>query len=275
MRYKILFYFGLIVISILAIILLFPTYWTITGALRVKAQNIAVPPQIFPSRTTLANFSKILTDSPFFRWVLNTLIVAAGGTFFGVSLACLSGYAFAKKKFFGKEVLFWTAMATMMIPFYVMVIPLYIFMRQIGLYNTHLGLFLPGLGGAGSMFLARQYISTIPSEFIDSAKVDGASELQVFLRIIVPLSKPLIAVLSIFGFVGAWRNYFWPLVMTSDNSARTVAVGIAHLAARRGDIIDIGIAMAGASLVMIPIYIVFISFQKYFTKGITLGGVKG
>lgn len=275
MRYKFLFILGFLGIIILAILFLFPIYWTLTGSFKIGSQTYQIPPRLFPSRISFLNYTTILTDYAFPRWVFNTMVVAICEVIFGVSIACMSGYAFAKKNFLGKEILFWSALATMMIPFYVVIIPLYITMRKFGLYNTYPGIFLPGLGSAGSMFLARQYISTIPSQLLDSARIDGASEFQVFSKIILPISKPLIAALCIFGFVGTWRNYFWPLVMTSSDSVRTVAVGITQMAARPGGLNDIGIAMAGATLVMIPIFIVFFSFQKYFIRGITLGGVKG
>ena len=125
------------------------------------------------------------------------------------------------------------------------------------------------------MFLARQYMSTIPSALIDSARIDGASELQVFLYVIIPICKPLVAALCIFSFVGCWRDYLWPLIMTSSMKSRTLAVAVTAISSRPGALSDVGMSMAGAALVTIPIYAVFFSFQKYFVKGITLGGIKG
>ena len=163
----------------------------------------------------------------------------------------------------------------MMIPFYTILIPKFIWVKQLGLYDTYWGLILPGIFAAGSIFLSRQYMSTLSSELIDAARIDGASELQIFFRIIVPICKPLIAVLSIFGFMGNWSNFLWPLIITSSSNMRTLPIGIVTAAALPGQLTDIGVSMAGATLVALPMFVVFICFQKYFLKGITLGGVKG
>ena len=188
----------------------------------------------------------------------------------------MAGYAFAKKEFPGKNILFWTLLITMMLPYHVTLIPLFIMLNDFGLHNTYVGIFLPTAVSVGSMFLARQYMSTIPSELIDFARIDGASELRIFLSIIIPISKPLVAMLCIFSFVGCWSDFMWPLIMTSSDSMRTLAIGIVMAAAQPGELMqDIGIAMAGATLVAVPIMIVFFSFQKYFIKGITLGAIKG
>lgn len=272
---KILSIIGLVFISLLAVAFLFPNYWTHIGSLRVGTLYMKMPPDFLPSSPSLKNYATILLQGNFPRWVLNTLVITVCSTVLGVSVACLAGYAFAKKQFPFKNLLFWTVMATIMISLYVTLIPLFITMKSLGLHNTYPGIFLPSMAAAGSMFLARQYMSTIPSQFIDSARVDGANELQIFLYIIVPICKPLIAVLCIFGLIGGFRSYLWPLVMTSSDETRTLVVAMATIAARPGGMSDVGLAMAGASLIMIPIYAIFFSFQKYFVKGITLGGIKG
>ena len=266
---------GLAIISVLAMAFLFPSYWVFVGSLLTGAMHMKIPPDFWPRSPSLKSYVTILSRGNFPRWVLNTMVVTLCSTALSVSVACLSGYAFAKKEFPLKSFIFWSAMATMMIPFYVILIPLFLTMRNLGLHNTYPGIFLPSLATAGGMFLARQYMSTIPSELIDSAKMDGANEFQVFLHIIVPICKPLIGALCIFSFVGGFRDYLWPLIMTSTEKTRTLAVAVTSLSARPGGLQDIGVAMAGAALVMIPIYIIFFSFQKYFVSGITLGGVKG
>jgi len=272
---KIFFVLGLVFISVLAVAFLFPSYWVFLGSLMTGITHMKIPPQFWPRSPSLKSYATILSQGNFPRWVLNTMVVTICSTALSVSVACLSGYAFAKKEFPLKNLIFWSAMATMMIPFYVTLIPLFLTMKNLGLYNTYPGIFLPSLATAGGMFLARQYISTLPSELIDSAKIDGASELQVFFYIIAPICKPLIGALCIFSFVGSFRDYLWPLVMTSTEKTRTLAVAVTTLSARPGGLQDIGVAMAGAALVMIPIYIIFFSFQKYFVSGITLGGIKG
>ena len=236
---------------------------------------IRIPPKFILTQPTLSNYISLFFEFPVPRWIINSLIVAVFSVVITVFTCLLSGYAFAKKEFLGKEIFFWILLSTLMIAHQVRLIPLFILMTKLGLHNTYPGIFLPGCAAVGSMFLARQYMSTIPSEFIDSARIDGASEFQIFLRIIIPISKPLVAALCIFTFVGSWISFLWPLVMTSSESMRTLPVGVVGAAAMTGDLEDIGMAMAGATLVAIPLIAIFVGFQKYFIKGITLGGVKG
>ncbi len=238
--------------------------------------TMRVPPVFFLQKPTLYNYIFLFEKWPIARWVLNSLIIAGGTTVIRVVLSCMAGYAFAKKEFPGKNILFWILLCTMMLPYHVTLIPLFIMVNELGLHNTYPGIILPVAASVGSMFLARQYMSTIPSELIDFARIDGASELKIFLSIILPISKPLVAMLCIFSFVGCWSDFMWPLIMTSSDSMRTLAIGIVIAAAQPGELMqDIGIAMAGATLVAVPIMIVFFAFQKYFIKGITLGAIKG
>lgn len=266
--------FGLIVLAAIAYI--FPIYWTITGSFRYLWDAMKMPPELFPSKLTLANYRRILFDTPAIRWATNSMIIASGVTAISVSTACLSGYAFAKKEFPLKNFIFWGLMATMMVPFHVTIIPLFITMKNLGLYDTHLAVILCSVLGTGYMFLARQYMSTLPSELIDAAKIDGASELRIFTSVIMPLCKPLVAALSIFSFVGAWSMFFWPLIMTTSDKARTLAVGVVLLSEGAvGGMQNLGVMLAGATLISVPMYVIFVCFQKYFTKGVTMGGVKG
>lgn len=238
--------------------------------------TMRIPPAFVLQSGTLENFRYLFSGFPVIRWIMNSLIVSTSITLIRIFTSCLAGYAFAKKEFPAKSILFWTLLCTMMLPYHITLVPLYIIVRNLGLYNSYPGIFLPVACSVGSMFLARQYMTTIPSELIDFARIDGASELRIFLSVIMPISKPLIAVLCIFGFIGSWGDFLWPLIMTSSNSMRTLAVGIVGAAARPGQFTqNVGIAMAGACLVAVPIIIVFLCFQKYFIKGITLGAIKG
>ena len=259
----------------LAVGCLFPLYWMVKGSFERMGTVMAVPPSFIARTPTLNNYITLVFRNPVLRWTLNSLIVTVGVTVPSVLVALLAGYAFAKKEFRGKQILFWAILITMMIPFYTILIPKFIWVKQLGLYDTYWGLILPGIFAAGSIFLSRQYMSTLSSELIDAARIDGASELQIFFRIIVPICKPLIAVLSIFGFMGNWSNFLWPLIITSSSNMRTLPIGIVTAAALPGQLTDIGVSMAGATLVALPMFVVFICFQKYFLKGITIGSIKG
>lgn len=215
--------FSLIILSVFAIILLFPIYWMAKGGFEHIGSVMKIPPSFILKNATFENYTRLFSY-PIIRWTLNSFIIAGFATLISVSTSCLSGYAFAKKHFPGKNVLFWLLLSTMMIPLQVRIIPLFILVRSFRLHDTYPGVFLPICAGAGYMFLARQYMSTIPSEFIDSAYMDGASEFRIFISIIVPLSKPLIGALCIFSFIAAWGNFLWPLLMTSSDAARTLPI---------------------------------------------------
>lgn len=279
---------SLILVTLLAIGILLPVYWMVKGGFESIVGAMKVPPTFLP-RVTLENYKVIFgapsavgrfrsltpTKYPVFRWYLNSFIVAGAATLLVVLCSCMAGYTFAKKEFPAKNIFFWLMLITMMIPFQVTLIPRYMMMRSLGMVNTYPGIFLPMACGAGGMFLARQYMSTIQSDLIDSARIDGAGELRIFFLIILPIAKPLVACLTIFTFCGAWNDFLWPLIMTTAELMRTLPIAIAGISAMPGELIDIGIAMAGATLVALPMYIIFFLFQKYFVKGITLGGVKG
>lgn len=278
---------SLILVTLLAIGILLPVYWMVKGGFESIVGAMKVPPSFFP-RVTLENYKVIFgapsavgrfrslapAKYPIFRWYINSLIVAGGTTSLVVLCSCMAGYAFAKKEFPAKNIFFWLMLITMMIPFQVTLIPRYMMMRSLKMVNTYPGIFLPMACGAGGMFLARQYMSTIQSDLIDSARIDGAGELRIFFLIILPIAKPLVACLTIFTFCAAWNDFLWPLIMTTTELMRTLPIAIAGISAMPGELIDIGIAMAGATLVAVPMYIIFFSFQKYFVRGITLGGVK-
>lgn len=267
--------FLIILITLLAIVFIFPTYWMVTGSFTASMQTLRVPPEFWPERANIKNYINMFRVFPTLRWMLNSLVVAVAVTGIGVSTSCLAGYAFAKKSFVGKNVLFWLFMSTLMIPFYCVMIPMFITIRNLGLFNTYPGIFLPLSCGAANIFLARQYISTLPSELLDAARIDGCSEIGIFLRVIVPLSKPLIAVLTIFTFVYGWKSFMWPLIVTSSMSMRTLPVAVATAVSYPEGYTEFGLAMAAATLVTLPVLVVFAFCQKYFIKGITMGGVKG
>lgn len=266
--------FCLIILFVFATLLVVPIYWMLKGGFEHIGSVMKVPPSFIIRNATLKNYANLLRF-PVARWTLNSFIIAGVVTVIGVFTSCLSGYAFAKKEFVGKNVLFWILLSTMMIPLHVRIIPLFIMVKNLGLYDTYPGVFLPMCCMAANVFLARQYMSTISSELINAARLDGASELRIFTSIILPNCKPLIAALSILTFVGAWGNFLWPLIMTSSDKVITLPLGVVGAAAMPAELIDIGMAMAGATLVAIPLFIVFFSFQKYFVKGIRLGRIKG
>jgi len=269
------YYLGLLVLILMAIGSLLPLYWMITGSFKIQSDAIRVPPEWFPADPTLANYRKLLFGStPTFRWLLNSVIVASGITVLAVLTSLMAGYAFGKKDFPGKTVAFWALLLTMMFPKQISLIPLYILMQKLEWFNSYQGMIAPYIAYPFGIFLIRQFMQSIPDELLDAARIDGASELNLFFRIIVPLTKPAIGALAIFIFVFAWNNYLWQLLMITKRSMMTLPVGISTLTASLGSF-DLGLAMAGATFAFIPMLIVFLAFQNHFVKGLTVGAVKG
>jgi multiple sugar transport system permease protein len=268
------------VLTIWAVLALFPLYWMIKNSLEPNQLLAIWPPRLLPNweKLTPENYLALLQRFPLPRWFFNSVLVAmtrtAGAVFFG----SLAGYAFAKLKFFGRETIFWTLMAVLMLPSFILIIPQYQIIQALGMYDTYWAMILPGLsGGIWSMFLMRQFMRTLPSELIESARMDGAGEFTIFLRVMAPLARPGMAVLGIFQFIGNWNNFVWPLIVTSDKLMRTLPVGLGLLTSPKdtGQVVPIGEIMAGATIAAVPMILVFLFFQRYFLRGITIGAVKG
>jgi len=265
----------LFLVIILAVMFVFPTYWMIMGSFTDIAYSVRMTPEFWPTRASLSNYFILFTRFPALRWAINSMVVALFATIISIVVSCLAGYAFAKKQFIGKKIFFWLLMSTLMIPFYAVMIPLFLTIKDLGLLNTYPGMFLPLSCNAAHLFLARQYISTLPVELLDAAKIDGASELGIFTRIVLPLSKPLLAALVIFTSVIVWKAFLWPMIATSKSSMTVLPVAIVAAVGNPTGVMEFGLAMAGASVVAVPMYIVFILCQKYFVEGITMGSMKG
>lgn len=208
-------------------------------------------------------------------WFENTLFIALMVTALSVLLNGMAGYGFAKFDFWGKKWLFWIVIATIMIPGQVTVIPLFLlFTRGLQWHDSFWAIILPQLAAPVGIFLMRQYIQSLPGQLEDAARIDGCTEIGIFMRVIVPLAKPILAVWAIFTFIGAWKAFLWPLIITNDQNLYMLEVGLKTLQFNAGPR-NIGVVMAAALLASIPMVAIFFAFQKYLTKGLTIGGVKG
>jgi multiple sugar transport system permease protein len=263
-----------LLLSAWAIVALFPLYWMVTTALKPPSIVMSLPPEWIPRTLTLANFADAFGASPVLRWTANSFIVAGGVTLGQLLFASMAGYGFAKKRFPGKEILFWVYVSSMMVPGFALLIPLYTLMASLGLINTYVGIAAPGLSAPFGAFLMRQFMQTLPSELIDAGRIDGCGELGVFWRIILPLAKPGLAVLGIFVFMGQWGAFLWPLVVTNSSEMRTLVVGFATLAQRELRV-NYGASMSASTYVALPMLVVFFAFQRYFLRGVTIGALKG
>ena len=256
-----------------AFIMVFPFIWMIIASLMTAGEIQLRPPVWLPAEPQFHNYTKLPQKIPIGRLYFNSLFTSALIVFGVLLSSSLAGFAFAKYRFPGREFLFYLILATMMIPFFVTLIPVFFIVRQLGWIDTYQGLVVPGLTSAYGIFLMRQFIITLPDELIDAARIDGASELRIFWRIIVPLVKPALATLGTFAFIGAWNNFLWPLLVLNSRELMTLPLGINSMKSLYAD--NTNLLMAGAAVAVIPMLIVFIFLQRYFIQGIALTGLKG
>ncbi|EHD1098089.1 TPA: carbohydrate ABC transporter permease [Listeria monocytogenes] len=262
------------VITILTVggfFMILPFIWMVLSSLKTDAEILKIPPTIWPETFTLDNFTKLFTEMDFAIYLKNTLIIVFF-SFFGLFLNAMAGYGFAKFKFKGKNKLFYLVLATMMIPGQVTMIPVYLLLNAAGLTNTMTGIVLPGLVGAFGIFLFRQFMSTISDDLLEAARLDGASEFYIFWRIVIPISHPVLAVQGILTFIAGWNSFLWPLIIANDEKFYTLSVGLQLLKGQYGS--NYALQMAGATFMVIPIILIFMTFQKYILKGFNVSGMK-
>ena len=282
-------------IIILAILFAFPLYWIVTGSFKTAQEINAASPAWWPTEWVLTNYEKLFSKqyAPLFsisipftditfagpqvpaaiRWLVNTVFMAVAAMALTCATAAMAGYALAKKRFFGRTVVFTLIVCAMALPKQVILIPLLREMSALKLYNTIWAVILPIVGWPFGVFLIKQFAEGIPGEMMEAARIDGASEWRTFSDVALPMIKPGIGALAIFTFINSWNDYFMQLIMLTSTETSTISLGIANMQAENST--DFGLIMAGAALAAIPIIIVFLIFQKYFTKGITMGAVKG
>lgn len=258
---------------LLACTMILPFLWMISTALMSELEVYRFPPQFFPSTFRWANFLEALEMQPFSRFFLNSVIVSAASVLGQLLFCSMAAYAFARLRFKWRDRIFTLYLSTMMIPAIVTIIPSFLIITMFGWMNTYWALFTPMLSSVWGIFLMRQFFQTIPRDLEDAARVDGANEFMIFWKVVLPLSKPALATLAIFAFMGSWKDFLWPLLVTNRVDMRTVEVGIANFSTLYTT--DWPHQMAAAVVVMIPIVVVFLLTQKYFVKGITLTGLKG
>ena len=267
---KFLIYFFLIVITAC---MLLPFLWMLSSSFKLNKDVFGFPIQWIPKNPRWQNYVDIWTQIPLLTFVKNTVKITVVVTLLQLFTSSFAAYAFAKMQFKGKNALFLGYIATIAVPWQAYMVPQFMMMSSWHLNNTHLAIMCLQAFSAFGVFLMKQFCEGIPGEILEAARVDGANEAKTFITIVLPMVKPGIGALAIFTFINSWNDYFMQLVMLSSNSNFTISLGIATLQAETT--VDMGLLMAGAALAAIPIIIVFLIFQKYFTKGITMGAVKG
>ncbi len=253
-----------------------PIFWMFSTAVKPEGQVLKYPPEWLPQRFTLENFQIVIDNFPIFRWYLNDLITACAATVLVLITGSLAGYAFARVPFRFKEVVFYSLMLALLVPPEVTFIPMFIGMSNVGLGNTYPALFLPLVANAFALFLFREFFEQLPLELEDAARVDGASRWQVYLRIVLPLSTPVLVAVAILTFMSSWNNFMWPLIIAGSDETKTLPVGMNQFAPAGGmSSVGYGLTMAGTTIVAIPALFVFLLLSRQFMRGVSFTGLKG
>lgn len=258
---------------IVALIFLFPFFWMVSNAVRSNVEVLATPVRLLPHQFEWDNFVRAWTELPFGRFFLNSMIVAVSVTIITVIISCLSGYAFARLNFPGRDLLLMGYLGTLMVPGIMLIIPLFLIVNALGMVNTFQGVILPVAFGTFGAFLMRQFFLSIPMELEEAARIDGASRLRILISIIVPLSMPAIGLLSLFTFIGQWNNFLWPLIVMTGTENATLPVGLTQFQTQQGT--QWNYIMAGAALSMLPGIALAILLQKLIYKSIALNAGMG
>jgi len=262
-------YLGLTVVAALFFL---PILWVLLSSLKSQSELFTFPLTIFPSSPTLKNYVSALKGTAFSTYFANSSFVAVTSTLVTIVINIMAGYALAKYYFPGRDAIFAAMLATLMIPLQAIMVPIFLLLKQMGMLNSLWGVIIPPAATPTGIFLARQYMLTIPNSLIEAARIDGAKEFRIFRSIIVPLAKPIIATLAIFSFMWRWNDFLWPFLVLSKKGKMTVQLALANFVGQYQ--INWANLLALTVVSMIPIIVVFLALQKYFVAGMTSGGVK-
>ncbi len=269
-----------IAVVAVSVLTVFPLLWTVITSLKPAGDILSGSLELIPRTVTVENYTRVMTEVPFARYFLNSLVLAVGGVVLNLFFGSLAGYAFARMQFRGKRALFVTLLGSLMVPGIVTMVPSFLVLRAIplaggnnligqggvGLLNTYWAIILPGAAGAFAVFFMRQFFSSIPAELGEAARIDGASEFRIFAQVYLPLAKAGAAVLAILTFQAGWNNFMWPLIVLNVQEMWTVQVGLASFVTDYQT--DYGPLMAGTVITSLPVIVLFIFAQRYIIEGV-------
>jgi multiple sugar transport system permease protein len=261
------------IVIFFAILNLFPLYWLFTSSLKNSSSVLKMPPDWWPAAITFSNYVDVFKSQPALKWTFNSVFVAGVSTVLLVVVSSMAAYAFSKIQFKGRNTIFIIFIASLMIPKEVMIVPLFRIIQDFSMVNTLSGMIWPNVATAFGVFLLKGFFDTIPNELREAARIDGAGETRTFLQIMMPIVKPGIGALFILFFVQVWNDYLWQLVVGQEKEMKTLMVGVATLMSDLNP--NFAYKMAGATVAAIPMLVIFIIFQQYFTRGLAIGAVKG
>jgi multiple sugar transport system permease protein len=261
-----------VALALLALLFLSPFVMMVLSSFKPNAEVMRTPPTFLPVEPTLAAFQRVLFDAPYLAWYRNSMVVAIAVTAAVLFTSSLAGYVFAKFEFPAKRPIFLLILSTMMVPFPVLLIPTYLIVDRAELLNTLWALIIPAMVSAFGIFLMRQFIAGIPSDLIEAARIDGASEWAIYARIIVPLVRPALAALGVFAFLASWNDYLWPLVAINEVEKSTIPLALNYF--NRANQQRYDLIMAAATLAVVPVTVVFLIFQRQIVNALVLAGMK-
>lgn len=261
-----------VLLAVVTVITAFPFLWMILSSFKESPEFYYLVPKLLPESFQWNNFIELFEKWSFDIYYKNSILVTAVQVVSDVFIVLFAGYGFAKYNFKGKNALFLLVLSSTMIPWVATIIPLYIMTNTLHLIDTYAGLIIPGMADAFSIFLARNFISTIPTPLLEAARIDGAGEAKVFFKVVLPQVKPLIAVIAIQKMVSSWNAFQWPLLVVNSEKLRTLPIAMAKLSSQYYD--SYNLKMAAATLAIIPVLLIYIAFQKYFVEGVSLSGIK-
>jgi len=255
-----------------AILTAIPLLWMISASLMPQGEATAFPPRILPSRVTFEHYADLFTRLSLGRAFLNSMFVASLATLASLMFNSMAGYAFAKLRFRGRDRIFAFLVLALAIPAQVAMLPLFLMLKSMGLVNTYMGVLIPYMATIYGLFLVRQFMISIPDDLLAAARIDGASELTIYFRIVLPVARPVLATLAIFTFMSAWNDFMWPLIVLTDDDHYTMPIAVANLLGEHA--LDLELMMASAVLTVVPVLTLFFVLQKQYIAGMMAGSVK-
>jgi multiple sugar transport system permease protein len=256
-----------------AALTLLPLCWMLVASFSPPGAADAEPLRLFPRALTGEHYAALFTRLHLARSVANSALLAAAVTALSLAINSMAGYAFAKLRFAGRDRIFRGLLAALVIPAQVAMLPLFLLLKQLGLVNTYAGVIVPGMASISGIYLMRQYALSIPESLLDAARIDGAGELRIYWKVVLPLCRPILVTLAIFTFLGTWNDFLWPLIVLTDEQVQTLPVALANLFGEH--VQDTELMMAGAVLTILPVVVVFLCLQRHYIEGLVRGGVKG
>lgn len=256
-----------------ALVALFPLVWMLSVSFMPSGAANVLPPPLWPPHPTVDNYRRLFGHAGMWHYLANSLLVSSAITLLSLACNLLAGYAFAKLHFVGRERWFRALLGLLVVPAQVTMLPLFLMFKYTGLVNSYAGVVLPGMASVLGIFLVRQYAQGLPDELLEAARIDGASELRIFTRIVLPLLRPAVATLAILTFLAAWNDFMWPLIELTGQGHYTLPLGLASMAREHTEGTEQ--LMAGSVLTVLPVLLLFLTTQRHYLDGLLLGGVKG